>query len=1096
MNGTEWITPIYDRTSSDVFHAEDNPQEVSKGAYNYEDLNRIENNTRFVADEMLRRGITPEYITLNSKYNWVNTDIPTRDDMNRIINNVLLLQALSNPEILPELDTIQTGGQMTWMLANAIEKNLLIMKDQPLPAPDTYYLEVVNGAGSGYYTEDTVVDIEGIPYGEQASFMEFERWTGDAEDLKQIADVYSQKTTFTMWHKDAKITAEFKIRIPRKLKIIDGFILDGSNDTERTCFPGDVLNIQANKAPVNMVFHHWELNDDNLKNNITAPMASTTSISMPDADLTMTAFYIYPNVHKLTVNKGEGSGWYEYGERVSIYATPPTEKDAFSYWSGDTSYISGSVNSSFATVIMPDKNIALTANYTYAYSYCDVTVVNGSGGGTSLREGSRIQIVGDQAPDGKIFSHWELVGPGSIANETAQSTNFTVGDGDAIITAYYAEAHTITVINENNRGDISIYVYPSGISATISTNKYVGNQTFQHWEENGEIVSTNERYKINIEDTDRIFTAIYADRRKYTLTVVNGTGSGEYYENTSTKVTAIIPEGYRFIDWSTDPFLYIPFDTRTTVTITLGSFNVTATANLMKLYTLTVINGTGSGQYVSGEMVIISANEPPEGMTFSNWTVESGDVGFFTTNILIIRESDVTIKANYVDSIYYDLTVNGGTGSGQYLKGTSIEIVANPAPDSHKFLNWSGDVENNELSNALASTTNVVSISKNMVVTANYYIPEEVDDYELTVINGTGSGLHRGGEQVEIRANYPPRGYEFWKWIGDISTIIDKYSSDTVLIMPLYPITITAKYKLEGSVDLYTLTVNYGKCEISEDRWESTGDFELNTQVNIIADTPPNGFRFNEWVGDIETVNDVSNPETFVIIQNIKDLVITATFIEMEKYDLIVTDGYGTNSYYENTRVEIVFNKVSTDDEHYQFKQWLGDIEYLDDPTKETTMLTMPAKDISIYADYDTSYHLEVVNGSGEGYYLPNTEVEITANIPPDETQEFSRWTGDVSILSKQFNPNTIATIPESAARIVANYRTKGEENGVGFTTLTLDKISDINNSDINIISGTLNNGFLLTDAKGHIYCCSIVGDTTSSFTRLTKISKGGNIYE
>jgi hypothetical protein len=39
-----------------------------------------------------------------------------------------------------------------------------------------------------------------------------------------------------------------------------------------------------------------------------------------------------------------------------------------------------------------------------------------------------------------------------------------------------------------------------------------------------------------------------------------------------------------------------------------------------KTYMVTVINGTGSGDYKKGETIEITANTPPQGQQFKNWT--------------------------------------------------------------------------------------------------------------------------------------------------------------------------------------------------------------------------------------------------------------------------------------------------------------------------------------------------------------------------------------------------------------------------------------------------------------------------------------------
>ena len=1099
MNGTEWIKPVYDRTSGDVLHAQDNPQEISKGAYNYEDLNRIENNTRYVADDMLKRGITTEYITLNSKYNWSNKDIPTRTDMNRIINNVLLLQALSNPEILDDLETIQTSSQMTWILANAIEKNLEIMLNQPLPEPDTYYLEIVNGTGSGYYTEDTVVDIVGVPYGDQASFMIFDRWVGDADDLQYVGDVYAQQTTFTMWHKDVKLEAQFKINIPRTFKIINGFINDGSGDTQRTFLPGDVFDIQANVAPDDKVFYQWLFNDDSLERYVTAPMASTTSVSMPDADLTLTAFYIYPGVHYLNVIDGNGSGYYEYGDRPYASQNPSSEKYIFSNWSYDTQYLDGEVTDPYVGVNMPDKNIRLKANYSYNYSYNTVTVINGSGGGENLREGSTIQIVGDQAMEGEGFDYWSISGEGSLAwysDIRDKTADFVVGDGDAIIIAMYGPAHNVSITNVNNTGNVSTTQHVEGHQVSIGTEKYVGDYVFDHWEENGNTISSSNPYRFIMSTSDRTFTAVYKLKTTFTLTVNNGTGSGEYEQGSAVVIRANDPaEDFVFYRWNYSGINGIVSRYSQQTSITMGDEDCSCTPEYKQLFDLTVINGTGTGTYRDGSWFSIDANPAPENYRFSHWQVNSGSVSLgniYASHMYItISGSDCTLEAIYEELPLYTLNVEGGSGSGQYRHGTRVQIVADPAPDIYRFLNWSGDVENEELSNVFASTSFVTSISKNMTVKANYFIPEKVEYYQLTVNNGSGTGSHKGASEVTIRANSAPNGYKFWKWTGDVSTVKDKYKEETTLIMPLYPITVTATYIEEDATELFTLTVNYGKCEVpnnynDETSWESTGDFELGTQVNIKSDTPPNGFRFDRWSGDVGYVDNIESAETFITMAEKDDVEITATFIEMEKYELVVTDGYGTNSYYENTEVELVFNKVDNDNEHYEFLSWGGDIEYIDNPENNPAMLTMPAKDIAVYAVYNTYYNLNVVNGSGSGYYQEGTSIDIQANIP-EEGMVFSRWTGDVSAVENIFLDKTKVNMPASAMRIIAQYKTENSENSVAkyLGVLTDETKIVIINEEIEMISDKLEVGSIIIDNNGNIGICTELNDTECTIKRV-----------
>ena len=142
----EWIEPIFDRTYADIDEAEANRDlENPKGCYNYIDLNRIENNTLYVMEEMLDRKIIRVPPSMSVKTNWTEKDIPTREHMTRLIGNVIRLMTLSNPVIEEDLINISTATQISYILANAIEKNLQTMKDQPDLPIKKWLLKVENG---------------------------------------------------------------------------------------------------------------------------------------------------------------------------------------------------------------------------------------------------------------------------------------------------------------------------------------------------------------------------------------------------------------------------------------------------------------------------------------------------------------------------------------------------------------------------------------------------------------------------------------------------------------------------------------------------------------------------------------------------------------------------------------------------------------------------------------------------------------------------------------------------------------------------------------------------------------------------------------
>ncbi len=82
---------------------------------------------------------------------------------------------------------------------------------------------------------------------------------------------------------------------------------------------------------------------------------------------------------------------------------------------------------------------------------------------------------------------------------------------------------------------------------------------------------------------------------------------------------------------------------------------------------------------------------------------------------------------------------------------------------------------------------------------------------------------------------------------------------------------------------------------------------------------------------------------------------------EGEKYLLTIDKGVGSGSYEEGARVEIQADAPSAG---YQFDQWTGDVQYLDDAFESTTMLTMPAQGLNLtatYKEYLISYTTDIM---------------------------------------------------------------------------------------------------------------------------------------
>jgi len=88
-----WLDPIYDRTQLDVDTIKLDPtNENTKGAYNYTDLNRVENNCEYVMNLLNNSGLFYIPVTISVKTDWTVDDIPNIKDINRIRNNIITLK--------------------------------------------------------------------------------------------------------------------------------------------------------------------------------------------------------------------------------------------------------------------------------------------------------------------------------------------------------------------------------------------------------------------------------------------------------------------------------------------------------------------------------------------------------------------------------------------------------------------------------------------------------------------------------------------------------------------------------------------------------------------------------------------------------------------------------------------------------------------------------------------------------------------------------------------------------------------------------------------------------------------------------------------
>ncbi len=210
-----------------------------------------------------------------------------------------------------------------------------------------------------------------------------------------------------------------------------------------------------------------------------------------------------------------------------------------------------------------------------------VNVVDGIGSGV-YTDGENVTITANPAPEGKVFDHWEAKSDTkgvkdkkvNISSKKDPSMNLLIGDCDCTITAVWADAKTVpvTVTAADGATAAQVLNVPENSNAWIEAPAAENGMVFDHWESSMEDI---------VED-------------------VQSKGTNVKVGNQAVAVTPVYRESE------------VP------------------TFNLM------VENGTGTGSYVTGDIIKVVADAPEEGYMFYKW--ENVDNQGLSTGIAMDNE--------------------------------------------------------------------------------------------------------------------------------------------------------------------------------------------------------------------------------------------------------------------------------------------------------------------------------------------------------------------------------------------------------------------------------------------------------------------------
>ena len=226
-------------------------------------------------------------------------------------------------------------------------------------------------------------------------------------------------------------------------------------------------------------------------------------------------------------------------------------------------------------------------------------------------------------------------------------------------------SYSLTVNNGTGGG-----VFTEGASVTITADEPATGKKFSGWTIDGinGLDTTQKSLTFNMPANTVTATANYEDI-EYTVTVNGGTGAGTYKEGDSVTITATVPTGKRFVEWTSESGITFADKTSVTTTFTMPAGDVTATANYEDIeYTITVNDGTADKTKAKyGESVTVTA-EDKEGKEFVGWQDASGKTVSTQKEYTFVVKDEMVLTA-----VYQDKAPGGGTIDGEIA----------PAPDKN-----------------------------------------------------------------------------------------------------------------------------------------------------------------------------------------------------------------------------------------------------------------------------------------------------------------------------------------------------------------------------------------------------------------------------
>lgn len=575
-----------------------------------------------------------------------------------------------------------------------------------------------------------------------------------------------------------------------------------------------------------------------------------------------------------------GSGTYDYGSKATLTASAATGYTFMGWFN-----TSGTSVGTSTTYTINSVTAAVTVYARFQKNWYTVTYTRGTGVNSLSKTSERVAYNGTVTSETAVASTgynsptWtKSSGTGLLSVSAGKATLSAIQSNCTLVASATINSYTISYTKNANIASISKtsetvnYGGTATCTATLPANTAQYTYSFGGWYEGSTQVGTALALSVANITAARTFEARgVATVNKYTLTVVNGSGSGTYNYGTKVTITASTIEGKTFSKWSDG--------------VTTASREVTVTANATytaeyttNTYTVTYVKGTGIATISkTSETVSWGANATgctatvTTGYTFDGWynggTRVSTSLTYAPTNV----KSNLTLTAKATINKYtvtaspyfrntdgtgnYTSGTTGGTvsGGGSVNYGGSTTVTATPAA-GYKFDGWysAGATGGSLLSSSVSYAISNVTASKTVYArfTKKYYtITYAKSDYVASLSKTServAHGANATGCTMTVMSTTAQYSYAVDGWYSGAT----KETSNATYAPTA--VTADATYTAKGTRTLrsYTVTYNKGSYISSVSRTSESVSYGSNaagSTATVMANTAQYSYAFDGW---------------------------------------------------------------------------------------------------------------------------------------------------------------------------------------------------------------------------------------------------------